>query len=350
MDSFILNILGSASARPNLNRNSSAQVLQVRGHLFLIDCGEGTQKQLIRQKGRLRKWAESKGIQGGIKNLSFQALDAVCISHIHGDHLFGIFGLLSTMGLENRREPLHIYAPSNFHPILKFFLSYYGEGITYQIEFHPLTMKEPEVVYENASMELLSFPLKHGVDSYGFLFREKMPSYNVRKESIGRYGLTLKEIAALKRGEDVVREAGPIEEPCLENGFRRFSGSDEPMIISAAENAYLPYRPRSYAYCSDTYAFDELAKWVSGVDILYHEATYSAENQEKARQRGHSTNVDAARCAAASGAGRLLIGHYSSSLKEEFLATEYLSEAREVFAATDMVNDGDIFDIPLKKE
>lgn len=341
-ESFILNILGSASARPNLIRNASAQVLQVRGHLFLIDCGEGTQRQLLKQKYIQRKWAET---HPGAKNLSLQALDAVCISHIHGDHLFGLFGLLSTMGLEGRREPLHIYAPSNFHPILKFFLSYYGEGLTYHIDFHPLKMKSPEVVYENSSMEMLSFPLKHGVDSYGYIFREKMPSLNVKKESVAELGLTLKEIAALKRGEDVVREAGPDCEPCLENDFRRFSGCDEPLLISCDEHTYLPYQPRSYAYCSDTAAFDELAQWMKGVDVLYHEATYSDENRDKAVLRGHSTTVQAAECAARAGVKKLLVGHYSSSLSEEFLKTTYISEVKSVFPNSEMVNDGDIFEI-----
>ena len=344
-ESFTLNILGSASARPNIYRNPSAQVLQVRGHLFLIDCGEGTQKAFLKQKRILREWIDKHPDTNGVMNISFQALDAICLSHIHGDHIFGIFGLLSTMGLEGRRDPVHIYAPSNFAPILKFFLSYYGEGLKYELVFHPLKMKAPEVVYENSSMELVSFPLKHGIDAYGFLFREKTPGLNVNKESVSRYGLTLKEIALLKSGNDVVREPGPDEEPSIENGFTRFSGSDEPMIISCADNTYLPFKPRSYAYCSDTTPFPALASWVEGIDVLYHEATYSAMNSAKAHERGHSTNIDAAKCASDAHVGKLLVGHYSASLTDEFLATTYHDELVEAFPNSVMVHDGDIFEI-----
>ena len=345
---FTLNILGSASARPNLHRNSSAQVLQVRGHLFLIDCGEGTQKQLIKQRSILKNWAEANKVSG-LVSLSNHVLDAICISHIHGDHLFGLFGLLSTMGLEGRRNPLHIYAPTNFAPILKFFLSYYGDGLLYEIEYHPLKMKSPEIVYENSNMEMLAFPLQHRIDTYGFLFREKQPPLNVRKESVSSLKLTLKEIGSLKAGEDVVREPGPDEEPSIENGFCRFSGSDEQMIISCAEHTYRPYKPRSYAYCSDTKPFSELAQWVKGVDLLYHEATYSAINEQKAHERCHSTNIDAARCAVEAGAGKLIVGHFSSSLTEDFLRTTYLEELRSVFPNSELVSDGDIFDIPTLK-
>lgn len=349
-ESFILNILGSASARPNLNRNASAQVLQVREHLFLIDCGEGTQKQLLKQRKLLRQWGEKRGMEGGLVNLSFQALDVICISHVHGDHVFGIFGLLSTMGLEGRTAPVHIYAPNNFHPLLKFFLSYYGDAISFEIVFHSLKMKEPEVVYENNSLTLTAFPLKHrAMDSYGFLFREKEPHYNVRKESVESLGLTLREIASLKRGEDVIREPGPDEAPSVENGFTRYSGSDEAMVIYAAEHAYKAFVPRSYAYCSDTAPFESLHEWVKGVDLLYHEATYSAENAEKAHERGHSCTVDAARCALEAGAKRLLVGHYSSSLKEEFIRGAYLDEIRAIFPEAEQVNDGDIFEIPFIK-
>lgn len=331
-ENFILNILGSASARPNLNRNPSAQVLQVREHLFLIDCGEGTQKELLKRK------------------ISCHAIDVICISHIHGDHVFGIFGLLSTMGLEGRRSPVHIYAPNNFHPLLKFFLSYYGEAVTFEIVFHPLRMKAPEVVYENNSLTLSAFPLKHrGMDSYGFLFREKEPMFNVRKESVEALKLTLREIAALKRGEDVVREAGPDEEPSAENGFTRYSGTSEDLLIAASEHAYKPFEPRSYAYCSDTAPFGELSAWVRGVDLLYHEATYSAENAEKAHQRGHSTSVDAAECALAAGVKRLLVGHYSSSLREDFIRGAFVEEIRAVFPEAYQVNDGDVFEIPYIK-
>ena len=154
---FTLTVLGTASAKPVIGRQQSAQVLSVHGRSFLIDCGEGVQMRL--QQCRL----------------SPMKIDSIFISHIHGDHVFGLPGLLSTMGMLSRTQPLNIYAPANFGPLLKFFLSYYGEGIAFEIRHVPLTMKEPSVVYETKSLEVSAFPLNHGIETFGFLFREKEP-------------------------------------------------------------------------------------------------------------------------------------------------------------------------------
>ncbi len=303
---FTLRVLGCASAKPVPERHQSAQVLSVHGRSFLIDCGEGVQTQLQRYKVPAMK------------------IDSLFLSHIHGDHLFGLFPLLSTMGMLGRSTPLNIYAPDNFGPILKFFFSYFGEGLAFEIRHVPLKMKEPEVVYGTKSVEILAFPLNHKIETFGFLFREKEPAFNVRKEWIPEYGLSLTEIGTLKRGEDVVREDGTV--------------------IPAAEAAYKPFEPRSFAYCSDTAPFPALPEWVKGVSLLYHEATYTEAFADQAAQRHHSTAAQAARCALEAGAGKLLIGHYTSRIRG---TAPFLAEAQAIFPDTVAVEDGDLFDLPM---
>ena len=301
---FTLNVLGTASALPTTERYPSAHVLDVRGRLFMIDCGEGVQMQLRRAK------------------VSFLKIEHICLSHIHGDHVFGIFGLLSTMGMLGRSSTLNIYAPKSFRPVLDFFMEHFGEGVKYEINLVVLDMTEPQVVYENRTVELLAFPLNHRVDTFGFIIREKMPAYNVQKDAIKRYGLTLAEIGALKRGEDVVRE------DC---------------VIPHSEAAYIPFVPRSYAYCSDTAPFPELTQWIKGVSLLYHEATFPAEMAEMAEKTFHSTTLQAARTALDAGVGRLLVGHYSSRFPS---VDFYLDEMRGIFREVALAHDGDVVEIP----
>lgn len=305
---FTVKILGTASALPTTHRFPSAQVVDVRGRLFMIDCGEGAQIQLRKAK------------------VSFLNIEHICLSHIHGDHIFGIFGLLSTMGLLARKAPLNIFAPAGFAPILEFFKSQFGEGLLFDIHFIPLEMKEPEVVYENRKTELLAFPLNHRVDTYGFIIREKMPQRNVRKEAISQYDLSLTDIGTLKRGEDIVRE----------------SDSGEPQVIKNEEVTYYRYMPRSYAYCSDTAPFAELADWVRGVDLLYHEATFPEDMEEMAEKTHHSTTIQAASVAKAAGVKRLVVGHYSSRFPS---VDFYLDQIKTVFAEAMLANDGDIIEI-----
>lgn len=323
---FTLNVLGTASALPTTKRFPSAQVLDVRGRLFMMDCGEGAQIQLRRA------------------GISFLKIEHICISHIHGDHLFGIFGLLSTMGMLGRSSELSIYAPRNFHPVLKFFLSNFGEGLQFHINYVPLQMDRPELVHENRNTELWAFPLNHRIETYGFIVREKQPQRNICKESIARYGLTLAEIGALKLGKDIVRPAGPCTVACFENGFCPCSGTDEPLVIRNSEVTYLPFVPRSYAYCSDTAPFPELPEWVRGVSVLYHEATFPESMADMAAKTFHSTTVQAARCALEAGAGRLLTGHYSSRFPD---VSSFLHEMREIFPESYLAHEGDTLEIPL---
>ncbi|MBO5634689.1 MAG: ribonuclease Z [Bacteroidales bacterium] len=309
---FTLTVLGTASAKPTAGRHQSAQVLSVRGRSFLVDCGEGIQARLEEAR------------------ISPMRIDSIFISHIHGDHVFGLPGLLSTMGMLSRTQPLNIYAPSNFGPLLKFFLSYYGEGISFEIRHIPLNMRAPEVIYQTKTLAVSAFPLNHGIETFGFIFREKEPQLNVKKWKIDEYGLTLSEIAAVKRGEDVVRE----------NPDGSFT------VLPIDELGYKPFTPRSYAYCSDTAPFQEEAEWVKGVDILYHEATYLETYADLAAARHHSTTLQAARCALQAGAGKLVIGHYSSREKNVSL---YEAECRSIFPETYAASDLDTFEVPLIK-
>lgn len=289
---------------PVRGRNQSAQALQLHGRLFLIDCGEGVQYRLVEQRIPMMK------------------LDSLFISHIHGDHVFGFFGLLSTLGMKGRQMPLNIFAPQNFGPLLKFFLSYYGDGIGYEIRFTPLKMKEPETVLESKSIRVQAFPLNHGIETFGFLFQEKEPAFNVHKEAIEKWGLTLTEIGTLKRGEDVVRADGSV--------------------IPASEAAYKPFVPRSYAYCSDTAPFPLEAAWLKDTTVIYHEATYLRELEDQGALRHHSTTLQAARVALEAGAQKLLIGHYSSRNAE---ISAYEAECRTLFPETYATSDGDSYEI-----
>ena len=289
---------------PVRGRNQSAQALQVHGRLFLLDCGEGTQYAMVAHKVPMMK------------------LDSLFLTHIHGDHVFGIFGLLSTLGMKGRQMPLNIFAPANFGPILKFFLSYYGDGIGYEIRFTPLKMKGPETILETKSLCAQAFPLNHGIETFGFRFEEKDPPFNVYKEAIEKYGLTLTEIGTLKRGEDVFRADGTT--------------------VPASEAAYKPFVPRSYAYITDTAPFPEEADWLRGTTVIYHEATYLQELADQGALRHHSTTAQAAQVALAAGARKLLIGHYSSRNTE---GRAYEAECRAIFPETYATSDGDVYDI-----
>ena len=296
-------MLGTASAMPVVNRNPSAQALQVHGRLFLIDAGEGVQSQMVRYHVPMMK------------------LESVFISHVHGDHVYGLFGLLSTFGMGGRTVPLHIYGPGNLKPFLNFFLSY-NEWLPFEIAFHPVNTRFPEVIFETKSVSVTAFPLLHGIETYGYIFREKEPQWNVRKEFIAQYGLTLTEIGTLKRGEDVVRADGTV--------------------IPLADAAYKPFAPRSYAYVSDTAVFPGEAEVLKGVTVLYHETTFLNEHEDKAASRFHTTTRQAAQVAVDAGVSKLLVGHYSSRNTDQNL---YEAECRAVFPETYATSDGDVYEI-----
>ena len=301
---FRVTVLGSSSAMPTLKRNPSAHALNVHEQFFLVDCGEGTQKQLR---------------SAGINPLK---INAVFITHLHGDHVFGLFGLISTMGLMGRRTPLKVYAPRPFDEILANHLHYFDAALPYQVQWHEVRTREHELLYENKVLEVWSVPLRHKIPAAGFLFREKTPPLNLLKEAIGRYGLNVAQCVAAKRGEDIPLGDGTT--------------------IPNQQLTYTPYEGRSYAYLSDTLYSAKAARLVTGVDLLYHEATYAAAERKIARERGHSTTAEAARAALRAGAGRLVIGHFSSRYKE---LAPLLDEARTLFPASDLAEEGRTFTI-----
>lgn len=302
---FSFTSLGCASAQPTVNRFQSAHVLNVHERLFLIDCGEGCQMQL-RKHG-----------------FSFLKIQNIFISHIHGDHVFGMFGLLSTMSMIGRTAQLFIYAPQSFSDVLANFLKHFGDSFKYEIVHKVLEPGGLHKIYDGRTMEILSFPLNHRIDCYGFLFREKTPKRNVHKYLIEKHTLTLQEIARLKDGKNIVRD-------------------DE--IFLNSDFTYLPYEPRSFAYCSDTAPFKEASEYVKGVDMLYHEATFGSDMDGIAQATMHSTARDAANVALQAGVKKLIIGHYSSRYKN---INVLLNEAKELFKETYTAEEGKEFELPL---
>lgn len=276
--------------------------MNVDEQYYLVDAGEGVQKQMFRY---------------GINPLK---LRGIFISHLHGDHVFGVFPLISTLGLYGRRTPLKIFAPRPFGEILESHLRYFDSDLPYKVEWVEVDTTAHRIIFENNSLEVWSIPLRHRVPASGYMFREKMPELNVDKFKIERYGLSVKQIVAAKRGEDIALDDGTV--------------------IPNAEITYLPRQPKTYAYCSDTNRSAMVARRVKGADLLYHEATYAAAERRQARERGHSTSVDAAEIALAAEAKRLIIGHFSSRYKEPSVL---LDEARAVFPATDIATEGETY-------
>lgn len=297
-------MLGSASAQPSVTRHSSAQVVKVHGRLFLLDCSEGVQI-------RLRE-----------AHIAFTDIDIICVTHAHGDHSFGIFGLLSTMGMLGRTNDLHIYAPAEVKRIIDFYSTEFGSQDRYEIVFHLLDFDAPQVVFETKNVTLEALPLKHSITTYGFIIREKAGLLNIRKELIEPQALTLAEIGHLRQGEDVEREDGTI--------------------LKSADFTYRKQEPRSYAYITDTAPFKNEAKWLAGVDYLYHEATYPMVKSENGKKYNHTTTHDAAILAKKLGVKRLYIGHFSAAFPN---TTIFEKECREIFPDTFVVNDLETIEI-----
>ena len=307
--SIAVTILGSSSAKPTSTGHPSAQVVNINEQYFLVDAGEGVQRQMARC---------------GISALK---LRAVFISHLHGDHLYGLFPLLSTLGLYGRRTPLRIYAPRPFGEMLECFLRLSESNLPYTPEWVEVDTTKHQIIFENDTTEVWSLPLRHRVPTAGYLFRQKEPALNVKKFAIERYGLSVQQIVQAKRGEDVELETGEV--------------------LANELITYRPYGTLSYAYCSDANWSARLAKMGEGVDMLYHGATYAAELRKLAKERGHSTTADAAKVAQMAGAGRLIIGHFSARYKE---LTPLLDEARELFPSTDLAREGETFMIEPKPQ
>lgn len=299
-----LTILGSSSALPTSERYPSAHVLNVHERMFLIDCGEGTQMQLRRARIRFGK------------------INHIFISHLHGDHVFGLYGLLSSFNLMGRKTTLHLYAPENYRNILNNHLGDFDIHLNYEIDFVPLSGDDPVQILDDKYVIVTSFPLLHRVPSFGFLFREKPGPRKIIKECINIYNIPQVRIPAIKKGEDFITPEG--------------------ITIKNGELTLPPAQTQSYAYCSDTKYFSRLASFVKDVDLLYHEATFGKELSSLAQTTGHSTTIDAAKTAIEANAKDLIIGHFSSRYKEIMPLVE---ESRSLFSRTYPAIDGKSYEV-----
>ncbi|MGD0581328.1 MAG: ribonuclease Z [Bacteroidales bacterium] len=299
-----LTILGSSSALPTSERNPSAHVLAAHERFFLIDCGEGTQLQMRKH------------------HIRFAKINHIFISHLHGDHVFGLYGLLSTFSLMGRAAPLHLYAPEKYEVILRSHLADFDIHLNFEIDFIPLKDKDPVKVLDDKYLTVISFPLEHRIPAFGFVFTEKMADRKIKKECIEKYSIPVPRIMSIKKGADLILDDGTV--------------------IPNDEITFPPPAPRSFAYCSDTSYFKRLSSFVKGADLLYHEATFDRSEEKLAAKTGHSTTIDAATVALEAGAGALIIGHFSARYKDVNVLVE---EARTVFPGTFPAIDGKTYEV-----
>lgn len=305
---FGIRILGSSSAMPLFGKHTSAHVLNAHEQFYLIDAGEGVQSSLIRS------------------GISPMKINHIFITHCHGDHVYGLFGLLSTMSLLGRKTHLDIYAPGAIAEIFDFHKKVFDKQLSYSVEIHTLECDKSYTIYENRVLTVTTIPLKHKVPTVGFIFREKLPPLNVRKDAIFEHGLSIAEIATAKRGEDIYREGS---------------------VIDCHAVTYRPYIPRSIAFMSDT----ALSKWVidgvKGVDLLYHEATFLVSDKRLATKTQHSTTHDAATVAREAAVGKLLLGHISPRYKGG--ESQFEQEAREIFPDSHVAQEGEFYSVAPKR-
>ncbi len=305
MEPFCTHILGCGSALPTVRHYSSMQVLECRGKYFMIDCGEGAQLQIRRS------------------SLPFEKIGNIFITHLHGDHCFGLIGLISTFGLLGRTAPLHIHAPVEMKPMLDQQLRvFFNYSIGYEVVFHTIDTTTQQVIFEDKSLTVETIPLEHRMPCSGFLFREKPTLPHIRRDMIDMYEIPVSQINNIKAGR----------------GYTLPDGT----FIPHERLVTPPDPPRSYAYCSDTRYMPHLHKMVEGVNTLYHESTYAQDKADGADKYYHSTARQAAMVARDANAGKLLLGHYSARYANENIL---LDEAREVFANSFLTNEMDVIDI-----
>lgn len=293
MEKFELHILGCGSALPTTRHFPTSQILNVRDKLFMIDCGEGAQLQF--RKSRLK----------------FSRLNHIFISHLHGDHCFGLLGLISTLNLLGRTAELHIHSPQGLEELLRPMLDFFNHQMTYPVVFHAFETKEPTLVYEDRSLTVTTIPLRHRMPTCGFLFAEKPRPNHIIREMIDFYQIPVYELNRIKNGADYVTPDGET----IPNS--RLTRPSDP--------------PRSYAYCSDTLPLASVVEQVRGVDLLFHEATFVEEDAARAKETYHTTASQAASIAREAGVKRLLVGHFSARYDNEELL---LGQARAVFPET----------------
>jgi ribonuclease Z len=299
---FAVTILGNNSATPTNSRNPTAQLLQWQDESYLIDCGEGTQQQMIRYKIKRSK------------------ISRIFISHLHGDHYFGLIGLLTTMGLQGRVQPLSLHAPAPLEAIIQMQLQVADVQLPYPLHFCPL--QQEGAIVDDPKISVSAFTVKHRIECWGFLFRQKKLPRKLLPEAARAHGIPAAFYDRLQRGDD----------------YRDKNGNLVPndTVTVAAPPA------KSYAYCADTIFDRALVEKIRGVSLLYHETTYLHELADRAAARFHSTTVQAATIAQEAGVGRLIIGHFSSIYDE---LDAFLTEASAVFEHTELANEGTCFRI-----
>lgn len=304
MEPFRVHILGCGSALPTLKHNPSSQIVEIRGKCFMIDCGEGTQTQLRRSK------------------IKFTRISAVFISHVHGDHCFGLIGMVSTFGMLGRTAPLHIYAPAGFSNIMKMQIDFFCKDLEYEVVFHDVDTNANNIIYEDRSLTVETVPLSHRVPCCGFIFREKQTLPHILRDMTDYYKVPVSQFNNIKNGADWVDEEGNVIP------YTRLTTPSEPA--------------RSYAYCSDTKYLPMLHECLKDVCVLYHESTYSKEDEDMAKMYFHSTAAQAAQVASDANVGKLVLGHYSARYEDE---NRLLEEAKNIFPNTILSDEGVIIDV-----
>ena len=293
MEKFELHILGCGSALPTTRHFATSQVVNLRDKLFMIDCGEGAQMQL--RKSRLK----------------FSRLNHIFISLLHGDHCFGLMGLISTFGLLGRTAELHIHSPKGLEELLAPMLNFFCHTLAYKVIFHEFDTRQASVIYEDRSMTVTTIPLRHRIPCCGFLFAEKTRPNHIIRDMIDFYKVPVYELNRIKNGADYITPEGEV----IANA--RLTRPSDP--------------PRRYAYCSDTIFRREIAEQISGVDLLFHEATFAESELARAKETYHTTAAQAGRIAVEAGVRRLVIGHFSARYEDENVL---LKEASAIFPDT----------------
>ncbi|MFQ3333278.1 MAG: ribonuclease Z [Flavobacteriales bacterium] len=301
--SFKLTILGCNSAVPSVERHPTAQLLNANERFFLIDCGEGTQV-------RLRKY-----------QLSFQRINHIFISHLHGDHYFGLIGLISSMHLLGRNKDLHIYAHQELKAIIDLQLEASNTELNYPLFFHPISETNEHVLYEDEKISISNVILNHTIKCSGFIFKEKKSKRKIINERIEQYNIPFDKYNGIKEGADWIADNGDV----IKN--KEITTKNSPA--------------HSYAFCTDTLYDEALVEKIKGVDLLYHEATFKKELSERAKETGHSTTFDAATIARKAVVKHLMIGHFSQRYRN---LDELLVEAKEFFENTHLAESGLVLD------
>lgn len=293
MEKFEVTILGCGSATPSPKHYTSSQVVEVRGKLFMVDCGEGTQIQLRRSR------------------VAFARINHIFISHLHGDHCFGLLGMISSFGLLGRTAPLFIHAPEELEPMLHQEMEFYCRDLEFQVEFQGFDPAKTTTVYDDRSLTVTAFPLKHRVPCAGFLFQEKATSDHLDRVAADFYGVPQWDYNRIKDGGDFTTEDG---------------------TVIPHDRLTKPADPgRSYAYCCDTAYNPSMIPVIKGANLMYHDCTYANEDSDRAKKHFHSTATDAARTATEAQAGRLILGHFSARYPDESIL---LQQAQQTFANT----------------